>query len=508
MAAFLLFSPGAFSQELPPGEEDISPEESLPYYIRHIEYDITGRTCSFALIYHGRFQEGERFRDREALEQYLREKLQLLVNQRVLEEVRIDHTLGEPDGNGAVPVDLVVRVRDTWNIIALPYPQYDSNTGFELTIKARDYNFLGTMSPLRVDLGYNLAQDRLWNFGKGAFKFELDSDIPFNALGFNWKIDFDHFFSYTYGEPLSYTNKTGISMELPYRRTTFTFGFEESFVLYEENSARYKAQYGEHFDGFYLSSELFARWRIPLGFSIPLYGELSWTPELSGKINYRPGGGLDDMRKGPSLSFNQFLGFSRINWIANYRDGAEALARNGNTWNLYKNSWNRDFSLSLIYHKPIVSFFGISSRLQYRHWFDNYYQDDYFDEGGDVLRGILNRSLNARYMLSWNMDFSLRALRFIPSEWLHNRRLHLFDFELHFSPFIDMALVEAPLNDKKFTPREMLFSGGFEVIVFPAFMRSIYLRLSAGYSLNEFAASKKLPSGDNREIFIGLGHFY
>lgn len=526
IVVFLLLPLPVFSQEMPDGEGSPSPEgdpswegnpsleESLPpgentlYYIRHIEYNITGRTRVFALIYHGKFQEGEQLQGRDALEQYLQEKIQLLVNQRVLEEIRIDPAIGEADERGAVPVDLLVSVKDTWNIIAIPYPQYDSNSGFELTIKARDYNFFGTMSPFRIDLGYSLAQDKLWNFSQGTFKFELDSDIPFNALGFNWNVNFDHIFSYTYGEPLSYTNITGISMELPYQRTIFTFGFEEAFVLYEENEERHRTQYGDHFDGFYLSSRLFTRWKIPLGLMVPLYGEVSWTPEVSGKINYRFLGELDDIRKGPALSFNHTLGFGRINWINNYRDGAEALAKNENTWNFYKNSWNKNFSLSLIYHKPLVSFFGISSRLQYRHWFDSYYENDYYNEGGDVLRGILNRSLNARYMLSWNMDFPLQVLRFMPSEWLHNRKLHFFDFELHLSPFVDMALIDAPLNNKNFTPREMIFSGGFEVIIFPAFMRSIYLRFSAGFDLNEFAASKKLPAGNNREFFIGLGHFY
>jgi hypothetical protein len=511
---FLLLSFPVFAQEPPdPGaglfEEESSPEdEGALYYIRHINFDITGRTRPFALIQRGELKAGEQLKGKKALEGYIQEKVQLLVNQRVLETVGIDYTLGAAEEDGAVPVDLLVRVRDTWNIIAIPYPKYDSNTGFELTIKARDYNFLGTMSPLRIDLGYSLAEDDLWNFGRGAFSFELDSDTPFNALGYNWNFNFDHIFSYTYGEPLSYKNVTGISMELPYRWTTFTFGFEEDFILYEENKERYKAQYGEHFNGYYFSSELFARWKIPLGLEVFRYGELSWTPKLSGKINYRPMGELDDIRKGPALSFDQTLGFGRVNWIGNYRSGAEALAENTNVWNFYQASWNSNISLSLIYHKPFTSFFGISGRFQYRHWFDPYYPDDYYDEGGDALRGVLNRSLNTRAMLSLNVDFPLRALRFMPSEWLHNRKLHFFDFELHASPFADLALMDAPLNNKKFSPGDMIFSGGLELILFPAFMRSIYLRISLGYNLNEFAAAKKIPSGSNREIFIGLGHFY
>jgi hypothetical protein len=510
----LLSPPVVFGQE-PSGEAELprpgdasSEDEDIVYYIRNIEYNITGRTRLFALIDHGKFVEGERLQGKAKLEQYIQEKTQILINQRVLEEVRIDYTLAEAGEDGSVPVDLLVSTADTWNIIVIPYPQYDSNKGFELTLKGRDYNFLGTMNPLRIDLGYNLTEDKLWDFSKGNFKFELDSDTPFYALGYTWHFDFDHIFSYTYGDPLSYTNKTGLSMELPYKQTVFTFGFTQGFVLHEENSERYKPEYGEHFDGFYLFSELYTQWEIPTSLTVYRYGELTWIPKVAGKINYRPRGELDDIRKGPSLTLSQTLGFGRVNWIGNYRGGAEALVENNNEWNFYQNAWNKNASLTLIYHQPLTDFFALSSRLQYRHWFDSFYQDDYYDEAGDVLRGVLNRSLNARYMLSWNVDLPLRALRFMPSQWLRNRKLHLFDFELHASPFLDMALVRAPLNEINFTPGEMIFAGGMELIFFPAIMRSIYLRVSVGFNLNTLAETKKLPGGSSREIFIGLGHFY
>jgi hypothetical protein len=510
-----LVSPSAVYGQEPSGEPELSRpgdpspgDEEIVYYIRNIEYNITGRTRRFALADYGEFIEGERLYGRTKLEQYIQEKTQTLINQRILEEVRIDYTLADAGEDGSVPVDLLVTTVDTWNIIIIPYPQYDSNTGFELTLKGRDYNFLGTMNPLRIDLGYNLADDKLWDLSKGNFKFELDSDTPFYALGHNWNFNFDHIFSYTYKEPLSYTNITGLSMDLPFKQTVFTFGFTQGFVLHEENSERYKPNYGEHFDGFYFFSELYTQWRIPTGLTVYRYGELAWIPKVAGKINYLPKGELDDIRKGPFLTISQTLGFGRINWIGNYRSGAEVLAENSNEWNFYQSAWNKNLSLSIIYHQPFTDFFAVSSRIQYRHWFDSFYKDDYYDEAGDVLRGILNRSLNARYMLSWNVDLPLRVLRFTPSQWLQNRKLHLFDFELHASPFLDMALVRDCLNERNFTPGNMIFAGGMELICFPAVMRSIYLRLSVGFNLNTLAETKKLPGGNNREIFIGLGHFY
>jgi hypothetical protein len=125
------------------------------------------------------------------------------MNQRALESADIRCFEGDALEDGSVPVDLLIITKDTWNIIALPKPQYDDNTGFELTLKARDYNFLGTLSPLRVDLGYTLAADKVWDYSKGAFNFLLDADIPFKAFDLNWNVNFDHAFSYTYEEPLN-----------------------------------------------------------------------------------------------------------------------------------------------------------------------------------------------------------------------------------------------------------------------------------------------------------------
>jgi hypothetical protein len=51
-------------------------------------------------------------------------------------------------------------------------------------------------------------------------------------------------------------------------------------------------------------------------------------------------------------------------------------------------------------------------------------------------------------------------------------------------------------------------TGGIEAIVFPDAMRSLYIRASLGISLKELAKTGKFPGGDNREIFIGIGHHY
>jgi outer membrane protein assembly factor BamA len=200
------------------------------YVIREIEFDVIGRSRPFALISSGNFKEGERIKGKDNFVKYIALKKQLLVNQQVLEEVMIEYFTGESESDGALPVKLLVHVRDTWNLIILPYPKYDSNEGFSITLKARDYNFFGTMSALRVDLGYQN------NNGEQSVNFSLESDVPFEAAGLNWILNFDHFFFFFFNEPLYYQNVTGLSLLLPCLTTIFTTGFNQYLTINEENS--------------------------------------------------------------------------------------------------------------------------------------------------------------------------------------------------------------------------------------------------------------------------------
>lgn len=483
------------------------------YYIRTVNFDIRGRTTVPALMENGEFILGETITGEENLKNYLRAKTQLLLNQRVLEEVHIEYALAAADKNGLVPVDLSVKTVDTRNLIILPEPKYDSNSGLEITVKARDYNFLGSMTPLRIDLGYLYNEKNQQGILLG-----IDSDIPFQAFGYKWNLNFDNELDYTEGTPLYYKNVTGLSMDLPFKMTTFTFGFNQSFLVNEENNTSDAIDDGPVFqDRWYMSSELYAQWKIPLGITVGSFGTLTYTPKLTGTINYRPYGDLGEYRKGPAVTPSQSLGFGKINWIGNYRKGLEVSLQNSNTYNIGRAGWDNSISFSAVGHLPVSEDLGISARLMYRHWFFDskaipaVYGDEYFyvyTDGGDVLRGIKNSRLPVHYMLSLNMDLPVRLFRFVPSEWYNNPKFHFFDFELHGSPFMDIALAEDPVNDRSFLFENTLVAGGLEIIVFPLAMRSFYLRLSLGTDLRELLRTGRFFPSDNRELFIGVGHYY
>jgi hypothetical protein len=480
-------------------DED-EPVISVIYYIRSINIDSTGRTRPFALLHKGEFRAGERISGDEGLQAYISQKTQLLYNQRVLDEVSIDFSIGEAEEPGLVPVDLLIHTKDTWNLIVLPWFEYDSNTGFEVSLKARDYNFLGAMNPLRADFGFKNDEN-----DEKSFFLNIDSDIPFKLFGYTWNLNFDNEFAYTYDEPFYYKNITGLSMDLPFKRTTFTFGFEQGFVLHEKNEDKdVIAEEGEFFPGtWFMYSELYTLWKIPTGIQVGSFGELTYTPRLSGKINYRPGGKIGDARRGPQTGLSHTLGFGQINWVENFRSGLEASVGNSNVFNFAKSEWNRDISVEVLGHLPVASFFGISGRFRYKQWFDTPY-----DKAGDVLRGIKNDVISADAMVSLNMDFPLRVIRFVPSQWFNNRKFRFFDFEPHLSPFVDMALIKYDGEDLSFSTKNISAAGGLELIVYPYFMRSIYVRVSLGVNLKELIKTKSIPDGEDREIYIGLGHHY
>ena len=487
------------------------PDNDKLYVITTFEFDIKGRTRPFALIYNSEFKNGEKIKGQANLDAYIRDKTQILINQRVLKDnAVISHSVGEQEADGSYPVTLTISVEDTWNIIALPKPEYSSNTGFELTIKARDYNFMGTMNPLRIDLGYRYDEKE-----HSSFQFEVYSGTPFNALGYTWNLRFDNLFWYRpdVEEPFYYKNITGLSMELPFRTTTFTFGFEEYFNVNQENSSRQKEVYHVDFqNGLYMASTLYTSWKIPTGLLVSRYGELTYTPSISATFNHEfPDWPLLSFRRGPFLNFSHSLGFGRTNWHENYREGFSASVSNGYSYDFFRLDNDKEpLSTSLVLsgtgHFIISKFFGISSRLQYRHWF--YHDPDYYEQAGDNLRGIIDKAICADYMLSLNMDFPFRVLLFTPSRWFNNRKLNFFDLEFHISPVIDLALCHDPQTETSFHPRNTLASGGLELIVFSDFMRNLYARLSVAWNLRELFTTGKLPDGNNREISFVLGHFY
>lgn len=510
LCIFFLVCAFIHSQE----EENILPEfdaDSI-FIINSFNFKIDGYTRQYALIYKGELKIGEEIQGFANLEKYIQDKQQLLMNERVLEKVIVTYTINEETENGKYLVDLRIYVKDTWNIVAIPRPKYDSNSGWDVTLKARDYNFFGTMSPLRLDLGY--IYDEIDE--RSSFKFELDSNIPFRAFDLDWNIKFFNAFNYRPDteQPFYYKNITGISVELPVKSTIITIGFNEYFLVNDENDDIYQALYGEFQEGFYMSSNPYVSWKIPTGFEVGEWGELEYTPGLSAAFSHEfPAWQLADIRKGPVLTLKHNIGFKRVDWIENFQRGFDVYASNSFEYNFYKLERGEfpllvNLKFSGTGHFIIKKLFGISSRLMYRQWFYKNQGDISAlieSSAGDVLRGIPDKEIYADCMVSLNMDFPVRVLRFSPSIWFDHPKLRIINFDLHLSPVLDMALYHNPVDNTEFSFKNMLVSGGMEIIIFPEFFRSLYLRISPAWNLSPFSGRR---GGELFEFFLGTDfHF-
>ncbi|MDR2923927.1 MAG: hypothetical protein LBU85_11390 [Treponema sp.] len=492
--------------QIPEGEYQL-------YVIVAYEFNVKGRSRPGALLYklidNGEFRKGETITGKTNLVKYISDITQIYTNQRVLKDnVEVNCLIGDQNDDGTYPVTITINVEDTWNIIAMPRPYYKNNV-IDITIKARDYNFLGTMYPLRIDLGYSYNEDKRHAFLLGVF-----FDIPFNALGYYWDFTFDNTFQYRVDAPFYYQNETGISMELPFHSTTFTFGLNERFFLNEENSDWAKDNgYGPYQDGLYMTSNPYVSWRIPTGLTVSRYGGLIYTPRISSTFYHEfPKWPLDEFRKGPFLSFGHSLGFGKIDWHSNYREGLSFSMGNSYQYDFNQMIYDISFDFTGIGHFIISDFFAISSRLMYKYWYSSS-KSKYGEYASSYIRGVTDSLITAYQMFSLNLDFPFRLFIFTPSKWF-NSKITFFDFEMHASPIIDLAVYYqkdfAADGTTRYYPGSYIATGGLELVVFPAFMRNLYVRLGFAVNLKEFLTARpiKIPDGDNREIYLIMGHFY
>jgi hypothetical protein len=492
----------------------LSAQTSGPIFvIRNINYVIDGRTKAATLERLGGFETDVRFTGQAELDAYLQKKKQDLYNIRAFdpEKNSITYTLGEREADGIVPVFLEVAVTDSSGFLAFPEPNYDSNYGFSLSLKFRDNNFLGTLSPQKLNFIWG-ADDRERNY----LGYLLDVQLPFHAFGFDWTFtSFNELRYYLSGEPAFNKNMLGIAMELPISFTTATFGLEQGFVLHEENYV--KAIEFDPEDGAYNSWYLYTRgyvdWKIPTPLRAGPFGAVVYTPGVYGIVRYQPGGDVGEFRRGPGLGIRQTLSLEKIDWIGNFRHGLRVSVLNDNEYNVHRGEWLNSVGFSGEGHIRVSRLFGISGRILYTKWFN-----DFYEHSGDVIRGYKDNMLLARERLTLNLDFPFSLIRFMPSEWTGNRKFRYFDFEQHWSLFLDLAMIESPegsyrfegdsFRSYSFKPDDIIAGTGLEIITFPLHWRSYYLRISAGWNLREWIETGSMPSGIFREIYMGLGHFF
>jgi hypothetical protein len=354
-------------------------DDNAIFIISTFDFNVDGITRPFAIISSGGFELQEEIKGISNLEKYIQEKTQILNNKRVFQSVDIEYSV-RSEKNGKYPVDVVVNVKDSRNFIILPQPTYSTNSGYNLVLKARDYNFLGTMQPLRIDLGYRINRE-----SQHFLSFLLDSSTPFVFLDLNWNFTFLNDFQYRpdLEKRFYFKNTTGLSVNLPFNKTTFILGFNESLIFNEEVGTDLFQE------GFYMTSHPSIAWVIPTNIIAGDYGTVNYVPSLSATFYHElPPWPLIDERQELTISFYHYLNFGRVDWIGNFRKGASGFFGNGYSYS-FRNKRHDSrpvdshYSLQFTNHFIIKEdFFGISSRVMLRHWLFS----SVHDKAVDVLR--------------------------------------------------------------------------------------------------------------------------
>ena len=484
-------------------------DASRSFRIADVTYDIKGATRKFPLSRAVPIDTAKVFPDQASFDFYLKDIQLQLLNQRVLESVALDTSMDEPDANGVITVHLTVHTVDTWNIIALPYPKFDSNSGFQFKLKLKDYNFFGSMQEFNVDLVYGLDNDN-----KSELASELDFSIPFEFHGY--AMSWNNSISATFPEGVvpQFNIGTGVSIDVPVAFTKIVFGLDNKLVVNDRhdvktNGVTESVLYKE--DPFYVKETFSAAIPFTL-WKFPLYGDLVWKPNSSVSTNIASGGMHDDDLRGTTLIWGHQLSVGRVNWYGNFRHGGTVTLSNDYSYNLQtSNVVAPSISGTATAFYSFFDHFGINSRLNGFHNLSGKVTESL----GEPIRGILNSRIDANSAVSLNIDIPIKVLDvdFEDLSGVHWTRY--IGFDLQIAPFFDMMLTHDNVTGRYYSLKDGWYSGGFELLIFPKKMRSIFGRISYGQDLGDMAKNgwkiEKYASRDEastKELFIGLGLAY
>lgn len=476
-------------------------QSAAGYRISSVTYDIEGSTREFPLRNAVTIDKTTVFPSLQEFDSYIDNIRTRLSNERVFESSSVEAIHGEAAVDGIVPVSLTIHTVDTVNIIAFPYPKFDSNDGFIFKLKLKNYNFFGSMQLLDTSLDYAVDND-----GDTSIEGGVSFTIPFMAYGYAFEWDFDAAYTYHVGEDPEFDLSTGLDFALPLSFADLHFGVVQSFAVNDrdDDDSIYE-------DRAYFTEKFYIELPITLYDTVSKFGKLVWTPYTSLKGNWDHNGIDEYDLKGPDFEIGHSLSFGRVDWVNNFRRGYSISVKNYYIYD-FTHTDTPEIAVSAT-AQGFYSFYdrvGINSQLHGFYNFDDYISDDV----ADYLRGILDDRIDTDTAIFLNVDIPVRVLRVNFEEVTGISWTKYISFEMQFMPFFDMALTHDLENDTMYSFEDGWYAGGLEVLVFPMKMRSIYARASVGFDLTEVINQGSLSGNADRdgeairEYSIGIGLYY
>lgn len=442
------------------------------YIINSVLYTVDGFTHIDNLKHYMDLEIGEKFETTEDFETYLQKTEQRIKNNRVFLEGEVLTTLSD-SSDGYIGVDLEIKVKDSWNIVILPYPQYDSNTGLSLGFRIKDYNFLGSMKTLSVDIDYVNLDD-----GGTEYYLGTDFSIPFYTGDIKWTINFAEELVLFPDDPVKNKTKLGISTLIPILNLDFYTSLSQIYYLNQDGD--------EDPDGHYWVSVAETGPQMS-------FGDITYSPKVILTTPYKLDSELSDERTGNSLKIKHNIGYGVIDLIGNFKKGYNISLDQAITYNLETSESDIFNKLVFLYHKNF-NILGFSSRVL------ALYSSSEDETLGSATRGISNDRITDTSGVVINLDLPINFPLGPLGRW----------FDAQFSPFLDMAF-SASYYD--LSENDFWYGGGFEGFAYLKASRSVYMRGSLGIDLKELFEGKNIL--DDRvddaklwELKIVIGHHY
>lgn len=490
--------------------------------INGCDLSILASTKPYALERKVQLEKDKLFSSMEEVQEHLNNYKRQLNNLRAFESIEIEvkeapHKKEEVES--IIPLIVTTKLKDSIHLIAVPYPKYDSNTGFSFKLKAKDSNFLGSLNEMSTDLYLQVPSLESDN-SKTEFGFTFDFDFPFDVGIFDAVFVNAYDFSYTIGNKLpEWDAKTGLKFNLPFEKYSLQFEFYQSAF----NDFEY-----EIFDDSIYFNEDF-KFSIPIKITEnKIIGQLDYTPYFEFFVNwdFNSINPLNSDLSSPIISIGHSISAKEVNWNKNFRDGIDFTIKNNFDYNIQRNLIYPYISLELsafksfnLFEKNWFNKIGITSNIYAFHYFidkNSKYIDSDGNKIGSYLRGIRDEQNYRNDNVSSTRNISAIVINLdLPIHIFTSnlKKLQLFNFDLQFSPFIDMALTYNKITQRYFSLKDGFYSAGIEFLVYPKKWSSLTVRANIGIDIGKILLSDLIDTSwrsdvTKYEISFGVGLHY
>ncbi|MBN2656122.1 MAG: hypothetical protein JXR86_03620 [Spirochaetales bacterium] len=432
--------------------------------ISDIRTEIDGNTKEDSLLKEMGLYIGRDFESYEDLVNFMDVAVQNLINMRVFE--LIEYSLEKEEASDAADEYTVyLNIRDSFTLYPIPYPKYNSNTGWRIGFKTYYYNAFGRL----VDILLFTNMDIQNNEAKGHWEIPSWHITPAIEGIDLWGQDF--------------------RIELSHKFGTFKkigdFGNEENILLQEYTLHNTSLSMGTKI---FLPLDFYYRADPRLGFYYGLK-ELQTDASRGGAaVPYFEDPAITPVYDVLDFSWDHAIGYDTIDWIGNFRQGFSASI--GNILSL---------SSDLNEENPVNFTSEINAQAKYFWRISKHFNFSTMAEGiisfrkemtslGSHLRGVRDDLMFGDKALFWSVDMNISVL-----DWEGKA-------EAQVRPFFNLGYVRNDFNTGLTDEDRNMFAygAGADFVLYLDKLKALQARGTIAVDLSQY----NWDDGDKYEIEV------